>query len=122
MSARAACWLLVQLGRTHARPMRAAMLSGRGRISWMPPSVFRTFTAAILALAPVGCTSSSSSSSSPPQRPPTSGDQRIAEAMAAGEWQMRQYQQQPRSNRQYEKLVHPQPVEDPLHADRDLPR
>jgi hypothetical protein len=70
-----------------------------------------TFIAALLAMAPMGCISSV---------PQPIDDQRMAEQMAAGDMQMRQYQQQPRSTRQSKKLIRPQPVENPLHADRDL--
>jgi hypothetical protein len=77
----------------------------------------RTLITAILAISPLAC-------SSPPPSSPSShqalDEQRFAELTAAAEWQMRQFQQQPRSNRSYPKLVHPQPVEDPLHAGRDL--
>ena len=64
----------------------------------------------VSAIGAVGCASS------------TQGvdKERAAEGMATAEWQMRQFQQQPRSNPEDEKLVYPQPVEDPLNAGRDL--
>jgi hypothetical protein len=64
----------------------------------------------LLAIGLLGCTSS----------PQPIDERRSAERMAAAEGEMRQFQQQPRSNPGYEKLVYPQPVEDPLNAGRDL--
>ena len=82
-----------------------------------PRFASRGLIAALLVFGLLGCTSSSSSSSSSSQ----SKDQtRAAERMAAAEWQMRQFQQQPRSKPRHEKLVYPQPVEDPLNPGRDL--
>jgi hypothetical protein len=71
--------------------------------------------AALLAIGLPGCASA-----------PEPIDQRRAAGaegvVAAAEWEMRQFQQQPRGNPGYEKLVRPQPVEDPLNAGRDLER
>jgi len=74
--------------------------------------VYRTVVAALWGIASIGCASSTQ----------PIDQSRAAKNMAASEWQMRQFQQQPRCNPQNEKLVYPQPVEDPLHTGRDLER
>ena len=70
----------------------------------------RAITVGVLMTMPLACASSQEKID----------EQEFARQMAARKMSMRQFQQQPHSNPDYQRSVHEQPVEDPLNAGRDL--